>query len=237
MKDATHITLVIDRSGSMESIKADAQGAINSFVSEQKLVEGECTLALYDFDAPRGPGADDWFRQRYTGPIAGMHEYHLQPRGNTALLDAVALSMQNTGSVLAALPESERPDKVVFVIQTDGQENSSTRFSWDQVKEMIKVQTDEFNWQVIFLGMGPDSWDGGSKLGISNIVAAAATGISHDHTHSYLNSRTTAFRQGASEAMKDMAGTQVSAQGRVTNAAGDELDPLTGEVLDKSQTI
>ena len=233
MKDATHITLVIDRSGSMQMVQADAEGAINAFISEQKLVEGECTLTLYDFDAPHSKGADDWYNQRFYGPIANARTYHLMPRGNTALLDAVALSIKNIGTALAAAPEDERPDKVIFVIQTDGQENSSRKNTWEQVRDMIKHQTEAYNWQFIFLGMGTDSWAGGTALGVQNIVAASATGISHSHTHSVMNAYTTSYRGGQVASMDAMANLSVSSAGKITNKAGEEIDPVTGKVIAK----
>jgi hypothetical protein len=235
MKDATHITLVIDRSGSMNMVKEDAEGAINAFISEQKLVEGECTLVLYDFDAPRPKENDDWLNLRYNGPITNAHHYHLMPRGNTALLDAVALSIIDTGKFLSGLPEDERPDKVIFVIQTDGQENSSTKYSWEQVRDSIKKQSEQYNWQFIFLGMGQDSWNGGTALGIQNIVRSADSGIAHSHTHSYLSANTTMYRGGHVHTMDAMADVAVAASGKITNQAGEEIDPITGKVIDQPQ--
>ena len=65
----THITMVCDRTGSMQSIAADAEGAVNAFIEEQKLVEGECSLWLVDFDSPMYGNEKDWFRTVYE------HEY------------------------------------------------------------------------------------------------------------------------------------------------------------------
>lgn len=230
MRDATHITLVIDRSGSMAPIKTDAEGAINSFIDEQKKVPGDCRLKLIEFDAP-GHGAD-WYHVVIDADLAKAQPYVLNPRGSTALLDAVARAINETGQFLGNTSEDLRPDKVIFVIQTDGQENSSHEHTWEQVAEMIKRQTDEFNWQFVFLGMGQDSWDQGSRLGVSNVVRAAGTGAAHDHTHSVMNAYTMDYRTGHTHDMTAMAGTTVSASGEVRNAKGQRVNSVTGKVED-----
>jgi hypothetical protein len=230
MRDATHITLVIDRSGSMSSIKTDAEGAINSFVGEQQKVPGDCRLKLVEFDAP-GHGAD-WYHVVTDADLAKAPTYVLNPRGNTALLDAVARAINETGQYLANLSEDLRPDKVIFVIQTDGQENSSKEHTWEQVAEMIKVQTEQFAWQFVFLGMGQDSWGQGQRLGVSNVVRAGGTGEAHAHTHSVMNAYAADYRVGAAATMDSMADLTVDDHGQVTNARGQRVNSATGKVED-----
>jgi Mg-chelatase subunit ChlD len=228
----THITLVVDRSGSMAAVCDDAQGAINTFVAEQQKLDGKATLTLVEFDAPHGalPGEDDWYHVVFDGDIQRTLMYELRPRGSTALLDAVGMAITATGEKLKALDEAERPGKVVFVIQTDGQENSSRDWTWEKAQEVIKRQSEQFNWQFVFLGMGSDAWDQGHRLGVSNVVRAADSGVAHAHTHSVMNAYVADYRSGHAH---DLAAANVSvdARGRILNEHGEEVDPVTGKVV------
>jgi hypothetical protein len=231
MKDNyTHITLVADRSGSMAAVRSDAEGAINTFLAEQIKVEGQCSLLFLEFDAPVG-GGDDWYHIVHDGDIKAAGAYTLQPRGNTALLDATGLGITKTGEKLAALAEEERPSKVIFVIQTDGQENSSKDWTWDKIQEAIKRQTEEWNWQFIFLGMGSDAWDQGHRMGVQNVVRSAGTGVAHGHTHSVMSAYTADYRSGHTHDMR-AANFNVNAKGQVFDEEGHELDPKTGKRID-----
>lgn len=225
MRDATHISIIVDRSGSMETVRTDAEGAINHFLTEQQKVEGDCTLLLADFD-----GANP-FHVVHDGPITKFSNYRLEPRGNTPLLDAVGRMITTTGLRLESIPEDERPDKVICVIQTDGQENSSLEYTWEQLTEKIKQQTETYNWQFVFLGMGADSWDQGQRLGVQNIVRSAGTGAAYDSTHSTMSSTATAYRGGQTKDMSGMRGMTVNSAGKVFNEAGEEVDPATGQVI------
>ena len=228
MKDNyTHITLVCDRSGSMAAVQQEAQAAVNHFIDEQKKVDGEASFFFFEFDA----GSPDWYNNVYKGDLKGAREYHLVPRGMTALLDATGRAIVETGEYLAKMDEADRPSKVVFVVQTDGQENSSKEYKLEQINEMVKRQTDDYQWQFIFLGMGPDTFQQGHAMGMSNVVQAANTGIGHGHTHSVLSAYTVDYRSGRTHDMK-AANYTVRADGRTFDAEGHEIDPQTGKRLD-----
>ena len=227
--DYTHITVLTDRSGSMGIIKDDAEGAVNEFVKDQKKVEGDCTFHLWDFDAPGfgSPSEQNWLNDVYQGPISKAPTYKLEPRGNTALLDAAANTIRDTGRFLDSMPEDERPAKVIFVIQTDGQENSSRETTWEALAETIKTQQEKFNWEFVFLGMGLDTFKQGQRLGIKNVTQSAADGVAYGSTYSVLSANTTAMRSGTADSMKAMNMT-VDAQGKAWDADGNEIDPKTG---------
>ena len=116
--DLTDITLVVDRSGSMQDIRSDAEGGVNAFIENQAKEPGEALLTLVQFDTE--------FEFLHTGvPIKDVPRYSLVPRGSTALLDAVGRAINETGERISKLAEAERPALVVFVVMTDGLENSS----------------------------------------------------------------------------------------------------------------
>jgi hypothetical protein len=232
MKDTlTHISIVMDRSGSMASVAKEAENAINHFIVDQKNQPGECTLFFIDFDteAPH--------RVVYDGGIQDASEYMLDPRGMTPLLDAIGWTIIQTGKRLDAMPEADRPSKVIFVIQTDGLENASREFTWEGVRDLIKEQTDTYAWQFIFLGMGLDTFKQGDALGIQNTVSTVANNAAtHDSTYSVLSANTTAYRSGAAQTMGGMRGMHVNAMGKVYDNDGNEIDPQTGKIKAQSTT-
>jgi len=162
--DLTDITFVIDRSGSMQEIRSDAEGCVNTFIREQARQPGEALLTLVQFDD------EPEFVHRGV-PVKQVRDYKLVPRGSTALLDAVGQAINETGSRLAKMPEADRPGLVIFVIVTDGEENSSKEFSKARVKAMIDRQQQKYNWHFTFLGADQDAFAEAGGMGI----AAAGT--------------------------------------------------------------
>lgn len=158
-KDLVDITVVLDRSGSMRSCKEDSEGGFNSFIQKQKEETGETNLTLIQFD--------DEYEVVYNGiNIQNVKEYKLEPRGMTALLDAVGKAINVTGSRLAAMKEEDRPATVLFMIITDGGENSSTEFTGEQIKSMIEIQQNIYKWKFTYLGANVDAFAVGGSLGI-----------------------------------------------------------------------
>lgn len=149
----THWTLVVDRSGSMEAVRSDAQGGINQAFTDQRAIPGKLTVTLIQFDTV----VDDVHRMT---AIADVPEYTLKPRGGTALLDTVGRAVVATGEDLAALPEDQRPAKVLIQVVTDGQENSSQEWTLDKIKALIQQQKDDYGWQFSFIGAGEHAWAG-----------------------------------------------------------------------------
>jgi len=163
--DLTDITLVVDRSGSMEAICADAEGGINAFIERQAQEPGESVLTLVQFDT------EYEFVHRGV-PIHTVPRFELVPRGMTALLDAVGRAINETGERLARMPEEERPGLVIFVIMTDGLENSSVEFTKPQLKEMIQRQQNQYSWHFTFLGANQDAFAEAQSMGIDFAGAA-----------------------------------------------------------------
>ena len=157
----TEIVFIIDRSGSMRSIKSDMEGGLKSFAAEQKKLPGEALLSIYTFD--------DVYETFCEGASLDAAEtFELEPRSMTALLDAIGKTINNVGARISKTSEDQRPGKVAVVIVTDGHENASVEFKLSQISQMIKHQTDKYQWQFAFLGANIDSFAEAGRLGISS---------------------------------------------------------------------
>jgi len=158
--DHRHIAIVLDRSGSMQTVKTDTEGGLTAFLDAQTEAPGETTVSLYQFD--------DRYEAVYENrALADVPAYTLQPRGATALYDAVGRTINAVGNHLAATPETDRPGEVIVVILTDGHENASREFTGDNVKSAITRQQDKYGWKFVFLGADQDAFEAGGSMGIA----------------------------------------------------------------------
>lgn len=168
----THIAVVLDRSGSMASIKSDMDGAFNSLIEDQRKVEGRATVSLVQFD--------DTVETVYSFlHLSEVPKLDLQPRGLTALLDALGRTINETGVALRDMPEATRPGKVIFVVITDGLENRSREFTRDTVRRLIERQRSEFSWEFLYLGANQNAIQEGAKYGFLADQSIAYAASSH----------------------------------------------------------
>lgn len=144
--DYIHITMVIDKSGSMYTSKQDVIGGVQKIIDEQRAnKDGKCTISLYTFNDK----VDEEFIGKDVNYI-GKFEY--SPNGMTAMNDGIGVAIDNTGKFLAAMKEEDRPGKVMVCVFTDGLENSSKEYTLKQVQDKIKEQTDVYSWEFVYLG-------------------------------------------------------------------------------------
>lgn len=168
-KDLTYITIVLDKSGSMQTIQADTEGGFNAFIEQQAKEPGQALVSLHQFDTIH----TQTFSHR---PINEVPPLKLSPGGGTALLDAVARAINATQDHIEKLPQEERPASVVLVILTDGQENSSREFTQAQVKKLIEHQRDGHGWLIQYLGADVEAIDIAQGIGIDFRHALRYTG-------------------------------------------------------------
>ena len=155
----TEIAIILDRSGSMDSIREDMIGGFATFVAEQAKLPGKCVVSLYQFD--------DRFECVYEErSVRHTRQLELVPRGSTALLDACGRAVTMIGERLAGKAEEHRPSKVVVLIITDGRENASREYSRAQVQELIRRQHDVYGWQFAYLGANVDAFTEARGLGV-----------------------------------------------------------------------
>jgi hypothetical protein len=204
----------------MSSVASDAQGAINRFIGDQQRVAGWATLYLVEFDAPIHSALSEkqmapWYNVVHDGDIVDAPQYQLKARGNTALLDAIGRAITETGEKLAALDEDDRPEHVFFVVQTDGLENSSHEFTGAAITALIKKQTDEFNWQFVFLGMGPDAFAQGHTLGFANVTKSAHAPMAYAASYGNTSDHIAGMR-GGTEQNLSATNVEVDEDGTIT---------------------
>jgi len=132
-QDSTFMAIVLDRSGSMSSVRDDAIGGFKTFLAEHQKLPGEALLTLVQFN--------DGYEVVHDGVLVAVvppltPETYV-PGGNTALLDAMGRTIDSVGAKLQSMPEGERPGKVIVVVISDGQENASREYTAQHVKSMI----------------------------------------------------------------------------------------------------
>jgi hypothetical protein len=156
----THLYFLLDRSGSMHSIRTDTMGGFDAFVDEQRAAPGDCRVTLAQFD--------DTYEEVYADrDLAGVPPLELTPRGSTALLDALGRLVTVAGERLAALPEKQRPGSVIVGVMTDGQENASREWTHPRIKQLIDQQSRDYGWQFLYLGADQDAIEEGAKMGFA----------------------------------------------------------------------
>lgn len=216
----TLIAVVLDKSGSMKPVAEATLTGLNTFLDEQRKLPGDVRFTLVQF------GSD----------VRTIYDYvdlktmaHLTPEdyrigGWTAMNDAIGETIDSVGQKLASMPESERPGKVVFVIQTDGHENYSNRYNRSMIKERIEHQNTKYNWQFLFLGANQDAILAGADLGIGGAFSMTynATPYNIANTFSSVSRSIGSYRLRTNVSVKafteeDRAGAVADADPSVSN--------------------
>lgn len=196
----THLLAIVDRSGSMFTIKDDMIGALNTVFTEQAKLDGSCLVDYVQFD--------DEIEAVFVDRSVSDAKATLHPRGSTALLDAIGKSATDLGKRFADLPEDERPGTVLIFVVTDGHENASRDWTPESIKALITEQENKWNWQFNFLGASLDAVNVAQSYGfatgnsmsynIGNTVAmASAVSDKFSRTRSGLDSNFTEAERSA----------------------------------------
>ena len=162
MKNYTHLIIVLDASGSMSRIQDDVKGSFNEFLKKQREEPGKTVFDLFQFN-------DEVKRLVVSADLAQFHEDMMSKyncTGCTALNDAVCTAIDTVGREFAEMPEENRPEHVLCVIITDGEENASKEYTTEDVKDRIEHQKTKYNWQFEFLAANQDAFETGESFGL-----------------------------------------------------------------------
>ena len=162
-EDLTHISIILDRTGSMEEIREDTIGGFNAFLKEQQALPDEATFSLIQFDSQDPYEVIHHFEKINNVPRLTSETY--VPRASTPLLDAIGKGVNDLESALDKMKPAKRPANVVMVIITDGQENSSREFGKNQIVKMIKAKQGK-GWQFVYLSADLDSINDAMEYGM-----------------------------------------------------------------------
>ncbi len=155
----TWLVFLLDRSGSMQSIKSDVIGGFDAFLAEQRAGEGLCTVTLAQFD--------DEYEVVYRGIALGqVPPLALCPRGRTALHDSMGKLITDTAAEINAVAEDDKPGTVILAIMTDGMENASREWRRSDIKALVEQQTNVSGWEFLYMGADQDAVEVGRGLGV-----------------------------------------------------------------------
>ena len=161
-RDYTHLIIILDASGSMSRIQDDVKGSFNEFLKKQREELGKTVFDLFQFN-------DEVKRLVVSADLAQFHEDMMSKyncTGCTALNDAVCTAIDTVGREFAEMPEENRPEHVLCVIITDGEENASKEYTTEDVKDRIEHQKTKYNWQFEFLAANQDAFETGESFGL-----------------------------------------------------------------------
>ena len=164
----TELVFIIDRSGSMAGFEADTIGGFNSTIEKQKEGDGKVYVSTVLFD-----NVSEVIHDRVDiNEIKPMTRRDYRVRGCTALLDAVGGAIHHIGNVHKYARPEDVPEHTIFVITTDGMENASQRYSYEDIQRKIKRQTEKHGWEFIFLAANIDAAGTAEDMGIRRDRAA-----------------------------------------------------------------
>lgn len=166
-KQTTELVFILDKSGSMAGLERDTIGGFNALIEKQRLLPGEVRVTTVLFNQSYELLHD---RISLEG-VAPLTEKDYEVGGTTALLDAVGSAIQKIINTQKGTKEESRADNVMFVITTDGMENSSCEYDYEKIHEMIAHQKNSAGWEFIFLGANIDAVKTARQFGVSEDFA------------------------------------------------------------------
>lgn len=158
----TELVFILDCSGSMAGLEKDTIGGFNSMIARQKREAGEALVSTVIFNSQSRVIHD----RVPLSQVTPMTEKEYCPGGCTALLDAIGESIHHIGNIHKYARREDVPEKTLFIITTDGYENSSRYYDYKTVRRMIGHEKKKYGWEFLFLGANIDAAREAARFGI-----------------------------------------------------------------------
>lgn len=187
----THVIMLIDRSGSMESCKQTMEKGILKFLEAQRKEEGTCTVTAARFNYE--------YQLLYEHQdIQSIGPVTIEPKGMTALYDSMYRLIEDAGKALNQLPENEKPSNVLYLTITDGIENASTDINGPQLAKLVRQQEEQYNWNFTYIGANHDSFLTANNLGmrVNTSLNYRTNEAGIDEMFNKLSNATSRYRKG-----------------------------------------
>lgn len=192
-KGNTELVFILDKSGSMGGLEADTIGGFNAMLKKQQATDGACSITTVLFD-----NRYELLHDRIDIKAVGrMTDKEYQVGGSTALLDAIGRTVHKIDNAQKHTAEDYRAEKVLFVIITDGEENSSREYTAEKVRALIERQKESYGWEFLFLGANIDAIETAGRYGIApnRAVDFIADSEGTELNYKVMASTVTAFRE------------------------------------------
>ena len=165
--ETSELVFILDRSGSMSGLEKDTIGGFNSLIQKQRKEKGKCYVSCVLFDDVQ----EVIYDRVPVNEVKKMTQKQYYARGCTALLDAMGGAIHHIGNVHKY--SKEEIGKTLFIIIKDGLENSSKRYTYVTIKQMVERQKEKYGWEFIFIGANMDVIQEANKFGIDQAVRYA----------------------------------------------------------------
>lgn len=165
--ETSELVFILDCSGSMSGLEKDTIGGFNSLIQKQRKEKGKCYVSCVLFDDVQ----EVIYDRVPLNEVKKMTQKQYYARGCTALLDAMGGAIHHIGNVHKY--SKEEIGKTLFIIITDGLENSSKRYTYVTIKQMVERQKEKYGWEFIFIGANMDVIQEANKFGIDQAVRYA----------------------------------------------------------------
>ena len=166
-KNLTEIVCILDKSGSMSGLEKDTIGGYNSMLEKQRKEEGEAYISTILFS----DYSEVIHNREKIDEVKPITEKEYCVNGCTALLDAIGDAIKHIRNVHKYAREEDKPEKTLFIITTDGYENSSKKYSYEKIKKIIEHQKEKYGWEFMFLGANIDAIAEAKRFGINEDMA------------------------------------------------------------------
>jgi hypothetical protein len=196
LETVTEIACVVDQSGSMHEVKAEAIEGFDQFLEEQREVEGAANLTLTLFNHEH----EVLCRAEPIDAVEPLDDETFRPKGMTALLDAVGATIDALEARIEQECEGREPDRVLVLILTDGKENASSEYSGDDVAAKIREHGGRDDWEFLFWGANIDAEQVAARINIDaeNVTQFASTGEQVSAVFGQMSQLTKSFRETGS---------------------------------------